>query len=310
MMNGSVEVLLERCVYTRVALSELLERMAPFLGIAKNLAGKRVLLKPNLISAYGPALACTDPRFISAVARWFVDNGAIVRIGDSPAFGSAAAVLKRLRVHAELIGLGVQVVEFATPRVFTLYDDIRVNVAAEALDCDLMVNLPKIKAHNQMYMTIAIKNIFGTVKGLQKSLLHMRYGDTHRRFAKIILGLVDLLPENITIADGIEAMHISGPLHGKPLFLQCVAGSCNPLAVDTAILSALELTPEMSPLWLEAERKKCRGAMLTEIHFPFLQPFDFHGSGFKAPELLSPVRFNPLRFLHGTMKRIILALRS
>jgi uncharacterized protein (DUF362 family) len=310
LMNGDLNVLLERCVYTHTALSILLERMSPFLGIAENLRGTKVLLKPNLISAHGPALACTDPRFIAAVAGWFVDHGAVVCIGDSPAFGSAAAVLKRLGVHSDLIKTGVQVVEFTTSREFILADGVRIGVAAQALDCDLLVNLPKIKAHNQMYMTIAVKNIFGIVKGLQKSLLHMRYGDSHHRFAKIILALVDLLPENITIADGITAMHTSGPLHGRPLALQCVAGSVNTLAVDTAILAALELAPDRSPLWLEAGRRKCPGAQLAEIKFPFLQPSDFHGSGFMAPDLLFPVRFNPFRFLHSTIKRMILALRS
>ena len=58
-MNGALNVLLERCTYARPALSALLERMSPFLGIARNLRGKRVLLKPNLISAHGPVLACT-----------------------------------------------------------------------------------------------------------------------------------------------------------------------------------------------------------------------------------------------------------
>jgi uncharacterized protein (DUF362 family) len=308
-MNGAVNVLLERCAYSRPALSAVLERMAPFLGIAGNMTGKRVLLKPNLISARGPTVACTDPCIIAAVADWFVEQKAVVSIGDSPAFGTAAGVLKRLGIHADLLRSGVKVVEFVTPRVFALAGGVRVAVAAEALDCDLMVNLPKVKAHNQMYMTIAIKNIFGIVRGLRKTMLHMQYGNTHRRFAEIILDLIDLLPAHITIADGIEVMHISGPLHGEPLSLRCIAGSINPVAVDTALLCALELPAEKSPLWLAAGRRESNGAILSEIDFPFLQPVDFHGSGFRAPDLLSPVRFNPFRFLHGAMKRIILALR-
>jgi uncharacterized protein (DUF362 family) len=310
MINGAVEVLLQQCVYDQPILLEVLERIAPFLRITDNLVGRRVLLKPNLISAGGPAFACTDPRFIITVARWFVDNGAVVSIGDSPAFGTAAGVLKRLGVHADLLSLGVQVVEFTTTRIFTLEGGVRVGVATQALDCDLFVNLPKIKAHNQMYMTLAVKNIFGIVKGLRKSIIHMQHGDTHRRFAKIILDLVGILPAHLTIADGIEAMHVSGPIHGESLDLRCVAGSLNPLAIDTALLSALELVPEKSPLWLEAQSRKCRGAILAEIEFPHLHPDSFHGSGFRAPELLSPVRFNPIRFLHGAMKRIILAIRS
>jgi uncharacterized protein (DUF362 family) len=304
------KVLLQRCVYEPPALFEVLECLAPFLEIAGNLTGKKVLLKPNLISARGPALACTDPRFILAVARWFIDHGAIVRIGDSPAFGTAAGVLKRLGVHADLLRLGVQVVEFTTPRIFTLDCGVPVGVAEEALDCDLFVNLPKIKAHNQMYMTIAVKNIFGIVKGLRKAVLHMQYGDSHQRFAEIILDLVALLPAHITLADGIEVMHVSGPVHGESLALQCVAGSRNPLAVDTTFLWALELVPEKSPLWLAAAKRKFRGVILAEIEFPLLHPDIFHGSGFQAPELPAPVRFNPFRFLHGIMKRIVLALRA
>lgn len=138
----------------------------------------------------------------------------------------------------------------------------------------------------------------------------MKRGGTHYQFAKIILDLVDLLPENLTIADGIEVMHIRGPLHGQSLALQCVAGSINPVALDTALFASLELMPDMSPLWIEAERRRCPGAMLTDIQYPFLQPSDFYGSGFTAPEMLSPVRFNPFRFLQSTMKRILLALRQ
>lgn len=43
-MKGTVDVLLERCVYAPAALTDLLERMAPFLGIAGKLTYKRILL--------------------------------------------------------------------------------------------------------------------------------------------------------------------------------------------------------------------------------------------------------------------------
>jgi uncharacterized protein (DUF362 family) len=309
-MNGPIEVLLDRCSYEYPVLRDLLERLAPFLGIDHSLAGKKILLKPNLISSRGPILACTNPDFIIGIARWFVEQGADVVIGDSPAFGSATAVLKRIGIHTELSRLGVKVVEFVKTRIFILVDNVEVHVAAEALACDLFVNLPKIKAHNQMGVTLAVKNIFGIVKGLQKALLHMQHGDTHARFAEILLALIDIVPKQITIADGIEVMHVSGPMHGESLSLQCVAASFNPLAVDTAFLSLLEIDPEKIPIWLAANRRERHGTQMTEIDFPFLHPSAFFGSGFKVPDILSPVRFNPFRFLHSSMKRIILALRS
>ncbi len=309
-MNRMSLVALKRCSYARSSLADFLEQTAPYLGIDEGLQGKKVLLKPNLISSRGPSLACTDHRFIISVARWFVEHGATVGIGDSPAFGTAGGVLRHITASTELDRLGVRVVEFASPTAVVLAGGVRIGVAAEALDCDLMVNLPKIKAHNQMYMTLAVKNFFGIIKGIQKSMLHMRQGASHRRFARIILDLLAVLPEHITLADGIEVMHIAGPLRGKPLALQCVAASRNPLAVDTAFLDALELPPEKCPLWVEAKARGYLGVNTSEIQFPLLSPEAWHGSGFRAPDLLSPIRFNPLRFLYGRLKRIVLAIRS
>jgi uncharacterized protein (DUF362 family) len=233
-----------------------------------------------------------------------------VLVGDSPAFGTTAWVLRHLGADLELKRLGAKVIEFSTPKSVTLANGHKISVAAEALDCDLMMNIPKIKAHNQMYMSMAVKNIFGIVKGIRKSLLHMRHGKSHGQFAGIILDLLTLLPEHVTIVDGIKAMHVAGPLRGRSLELNCIAASRNPLALDTALLSALELDPEKSPIWVKARKRGDPGVFLSEIQFPLLQPTDFHGSGFMAPLFLDPVRFNLLRFLFGHLKRIVLAIRS
>ncbi len=309
-MNQLETVLLDRCSYAPSSLAEKLEKIFPLIEINGNIRGKRVLVKPNLISSWGPPLACTDPGFIIAVVHWLVAHGASVLVGDSPAFGTTAWVLRYLGAHLELDRLGAKVIEFSTPKAVTLANGHKITVAAEALDCDLLVNIPKIKAHNQMYMTMAVKNIFGIVKGTRKSLLHMRHGGSHRQFAGIILDLLDLLPEHVAIVDGITVMHIAGPLRGKSLELNCVAASKNPLSVDTALLSALELKSQKSPIWVEARDRGESGVFLSEIQFPFLRPEDFHGSGFMAPLVLVPVRFNLLRFFSGHLKRIVLAIRS
>lgn len=309
-MNGAATVVLDRVAYSPSDLGELLERMAPFLGIDQGLAGKQVVLKPNLISIRGPSFACTDSRFLVAVARWFVDSGAVVSVGDSPAFGSTEGVLKHIDAYEGLSRLGVKIVEFSSSRDVVLDCGVRVGLAVPALDCDLLVNLPKLKAHNQMLVTLAIKNIFGIVSGIQKPMLHMRHGGSHRSFAAIILDLLAFLPSHVTIVDGIEAMHVAGPLHGKPFALNCVAASKDPVAVDSALIAALELSPVRSPLWLEAKNRGDAGVRLSDITFPFLSPQDFFGSGFMAPDELSPVRFNPLRFIFRRLKRMGLAIRS
>ena len=308
-MLPSAAVCLDRCQgYERKDLLPVLERMLSCLGDLHLTPGARVLLKPNLISAGAPPLACTHGGFVAAVASWFLDRGCRVMIGDSPAFGSAVTTLERQGIARAVRGMDVRFVEFSTVVRVRLVGGISIGVAAEALDCDLLVNLPKIKAHDQMYVSMAVKNNFGIVKGMRKSWLHMRYGDSHLRFAGIILDLDRLLPKNITLADGIEVMHRHGPVHGDLLALGCVAGSRSPVALDTAMLALLELDPGRSPLWRAARERDLPGSQLCGIAFPLLAPADFFGSGFVAPEILDPVRFRPLRYVVNSLRRVVLAL--
>ncbi len=312
-MVASLSVGLDRCQgYGRRSLQLALARVMPHLGELNLSPGARVLLKPNLISTKAPPLACTHAEFIAATAAWFLDHGCRVAIGDSPAFGSARNVMERQGIAQALRGMDVQRVEFVSVVRRRLGSGITIGIAAEALDCDLLVNLPKIKAHDQMYVSMAVKNIFGIVTGVRKSLLHMRnytsQGDSHLEFARIILDLHGLLPKNITLADGIEAMHQHGPVHGEMLALHCLAGAKSAVALDTAMLALLELPAAGSPLWRAAQERGLPGTYLGEIDFPLLVPSAFFGSGFVAPEILSPVRFRPWRYALNSLRRVILAL--
>lgn len=269
-----------------------------------SLRGAKVLIKPNLISPQRQGLPCTHPQFLLALTDWLQNSGACVEIGDSPAFGKAASVLGKLHIDSELAKRGVKIVEFSTTVMRRLSCGVEVGIAAESLDCDLFVNAPKLKAHNQMYVTLAVKNIFGIVRGMRKSMLHMRYGGSDNLFSRIILDLTDLLPKHVSVLDGIDVMHRQGPIHGSLLKLGCVAFSTDPVAIDTSLLDALELSHVESPLWLEARRRGCPGSDINKIQFPICTPKFFKGSAFEAPDVLAPVRFNPFRFVYGNLKRI------
>ncbi len=268
---------------TRSAIAALVDEMVGHLMSSDSFRGKTVLLKPNLISSRGPSLACTNAEFIAGVASWFLDQGARVLLGDSPAFGSGEKVCRAFGITEALKGMDVKMVHFNTSVRKRLAGGVTVTIAREALECDLFVGLPKIKAHNQMFVTMAVKNMFGIVKGVNKAMLHMVHGDTHEQFAEIILDLVQLLPSQLHFADGIEAMHRSGPLDGRSLALNCMAAACCPVALDTALLDLLELNQTKSPLWRVASMRGLDGSDSRNLCYPLRSPQNFHGSGFKAP---------------------------
>ena len=274
------------------------------LKIPADLAGKRILLKPNLISSNAPALACSEPLFVKAAASSFLLRGARVLIGDSPAFGTAATVLRRQGFTRALSGMAVEPVPFKTCVRKTLDCGLTVGVAAEALDCDYFVNLPRIKAHDQMGITMAVKNVFGIVTGARKAWLHMRHGKSYEDFSRIILDLHRLLPPSLVLADGIKVMNRKGPMRGSSLALGCLAASGNAVALDRAMLELLEIQREKIPLAQTAWKQNLAGASLRDIEFSQLAPQAFHGSGFRVPATLQPIPFKPVRYLRSSIKKI------
>jgi uncharacterized protein (DUF362 family) len=305
------QVLLHHCSeYDRKKIVLFAEEcIQRFLG-SSSLSGRKVLLKPNLISASGPPHAVTHPLFVAAVAAAFLDCGAQVRLGDSPALGSCARVCAKRGIAAAIKGMGVKVVEFTAVSSRRLQCGVDLPIAEEALNCDLLVGLPKVKAHNQMLVTLAGKNLFGVVKGVRKAMLHMSHGENHHDFAEILCELPQLLPPQLHLADGIVAMHESGPLDGSALPLYCMAAAISPVALDTSLLAVLDLCPHRSPLWWAAKERNLSGWDVRDLVYPGIRPDFFHGSGFLAPPLLDPIRFSPWRFMRGLLRRALLRLSS
>ena len=296
--------------YDYVRIKEFCDQVARHIGLLQGLRGSAVLLKPNLISSRASKLACTDARFIRGVAEWFIDQGARLAIGDSPSFGSAVQVIRKMGIDAELKGLDVEIVEFKTPKEHHLTHGVRVGISEEALACDLLVNLPRIKAHNQMYVTIAVKNLFGIVCGMRKALCHMKNGLSHQKFGDLMLDLATVLPNHIALVDGIETMTKRGPINGELLELGCLCGGRDPVAVDTLLLSLLELDQTRCPIWRAATARGFAGARLEALECHGERLESFAGSGFRAPSILNPVPFNPIRFLHSSLRRAVASARN
>jgi uncharacterized protein (DUF362 family) len=309
-MHKQVAVYLDHCSsYGTVELKEFFQRSFATSGDFSPRSSK-IFLKPNLISSKGPDLACTHGSFLLALGEFLVDNGAQVTVGDSPAFGNTSKVLRKLGVADGLQERGIKIVNLKRVVNCPLECGVNVGLAAEPLECDYLINAPKLKAHSQMYVTLAMKNIFGIVLGMRKAMLHMQHGGANNMFSRIIVDLLQYLPPNFSVIDGIRAMHVTGPIHGIPLDLGCVGFSSDPVALDTALLHALQLDPRKSPLWCEAKRRKSIGTDLDNICFPKNQPQFFHGSHFLTPQELTPIRFNPFRFFKNSIRRLAVYIRN
>lgn len=258
-MPEPVVSLLRHPDYDPPAVEDALRRLLDPLGGIEAFVqpGARVLLKPNLVSGYPPdAAVTTHPAVVRGVARLVQEAGGEVRIGDSPGIGSAAAVAKTCGLLPVCEALGVDLVEF-TPQ--DTFEESRVfkklTLAKELLDADVVINLPKLKTHCQMCMTMAVKNLFGAVVGPEKFQWHYRAGRDKLLFATMLYEICVAVRPALSIMDGIVGADHNGPTHGKPNPLGILAAGADPSAVDAVLLDCLGIARE--ELWTLQAARRC-----------------------------------------------------
>ena len=206
-------------------------------------SGDRVLLKPNLLSADPPdRLITTHPEVVRALATLVLDAGATPRIGDSPAIHPFGRVAQKTGMAAVAKELSIDLVEFDNPRVVDPPNGSafkNIEIASQVLDADVIINIPKLKTHSQMLLTLGIKNLFGTVVGNRKGEWHFMAGVDRDIFASLLLDIYLIANPAFTLVDGIWGMEGHGPSNGDPRRVGLIAAGDDAVSLDTAICYAL-----------------------------------------------------------------------
>jgi uncharacterized protein (DUF362 family) len=257
--NTAPTVAVTRCDgYEPHKVRQALERQFSLLGGVDKFvsSGERVLLKPNFIIPRGRALAAqTDPAVILAVARIVKDCGAKPFIGDSPAWGSISGCIRALGLAEGLKKLGVGFEQLNRPRKFEIAGS-NIGISTVALEADKIINLPKLKTHQQLGATFAVKNMFGCVSGKEKAYRHFTKGRNHEDFCEMLIGIFELLGPVVTIIDAVVAMEGQGPISGKPRDLGFIVGGIDPIACELLCCELVNFNADKLPIIQTARRLK------------------------------------------------------
>jgi uncharacterized protein (DUF362 family)/Pyruvate/2-oxoacid:ferredoxin oxidoreductase delta subunit len=260
--------------------------------------GSRVVIKPNLLAPAPPDKAMvTHPLIVKAVAEYAIQKGGRVQISDSQAMGSFERVLNESGLRNTLKGLDVEFREFRESVEIDVGEPFRkIEIAKDAMDADLLINLPKLKTHTQMLMTLGVKNLFGCVVGLRKPEWHFRTGVNRELFASLLVKIHGAVRPAVTILDGILAMEGEGPgKSGTPRELGIIAASNDAHALDITICRMLGIEPSRV---LTVKAARSMGLIPEDIDVPGGIPAI---AGFICPDI-APLVFGP-QVLHGFMRR-------
>jgi len=213
-------------------------------------SGARVLIKPNLLLPAKPSRGIlTHPLVVRAVAQWVLEKGGKVQVSDSPGIGSFEKILREGGYFDICRDLSIDWRPFTRPIKVDIGPPFgRIDLAADALEADLVLNLAKLKTHVMMRMTLGVKNMFGCVIGLEKTQWHLRAGIDRDLFASLLVQICFAVNPAVTLIDGILALEGQGPgRSGTPRHVGILAAGTDPVALDFSIARLAGCHPDTLP---------------------------------------------------------------
>ena len=295
----------------RQSLATLLEPWGGMAGVLRTTSDRpqpRVLLKPNLLTGARPENECTTrPEVVRVVAEAVLDAGGQPFIGDSPAFGSAFGVASKNGLVPLCDELGVAIVEFRGQR-FNAPDDRQfehLRLSREALGADVVINLPKVKSHVQLTVTLAVKNLFGCVPGKMKAWWHMEAGKDKIRFATMLVETALAIAPQLTIVDGIMGHEGNGPSGGVPRQLGLLAASDDVFALDRLFIELLQVDPQTVPIYLAARQMGVMPEKMDALDVVGANWRDLIVDDWRLPDRMMPIDFGAPRVLRSTLKHVL-----
>jgi uncharacterized protein (DUF362 family)/Pyruvate/2-oxoacid:ferredoxin oxidoreductase delta subunit len=238
------------------ALSEAVELAGDF-----DVRGKRVLLKPNILFDTAPEKAMTThPVFLEAAIKLVQEKGASqVLVGDSPGIQKPGFSGKICGLGPVAEKKGAEWADFTKGKTELSCPNGKVQKSFSAAgilnEVDYVITLPKLKTHQLMLFTGAMKNLFGVLPSLTKSPYHVRYPG-QENFAAMIVDLNLAVNASYAFMDAIIGMEGPGPGSGYPKHIGLVLASSNLLAIDAAACEIIGYPLHEVPINKEALSRK------------------------------------------------------
>jgi uncharacterized protein (DUF362 family) len=220
--------------------------------------------------------------------------------------GTAASVARAVGLDTELKAVGAEIIELKTPKVVDRgLDNGRfesLTFSREALEAQVLINLPKPKSHCQMVMTCAVKNLYGCVPGRTKALRHFLVDNSRYLFARMLIDNARKLNASLTIVDGVVAMEGQGPTAGDPRPWGWILAGRDPVAIDRVIAEAFGYDSDAIPTLTAA----------FHMHYGTVRPdlIALHGASLDQLRLpdwkrarMHPITFNPLRMIASILRQ-------
>jgi uncharacterized protein (DUF362 family) len=226
---------------------ETVYKALDLLGSLKDVVAEapRVLIKVNFISVktYETGVT-TDPLVVEAIIRRMKELSDEVFVVESDASMTDADKACRATGMLEMcddnrvkfINLRREKdrVTLKIPDAETLNE---ITVPKIVVD-SAIVNVAKLKTHNETGVSLGMKNMFGLLPDKLKFKYHFK------NISKVVVDINTVLKSRLTVIDGFYALEGPGPTSGIPVKMDLIIAGKDPVATDATGCRVMGISPE------------------------------------------------------------------
>jgi uncharacterized protein (DUF362 family) len=203
--------------------------------------GDRVLIKPNcVIPVAADKGITTDADVVDAIIGFLQNRGVhdiVIADGGDPGTDktfeiTGLNVLKR-KYGVELVNLNKDSwEEVQIPGSVALN---KVRIAKTVLECDRIINVPKLKIHHMSQVTLSMKNFMGVIVDKRGLVMHDMLDEK-------IVDLASLFKPALNVVDGIVGAEMD-EVFGKPVGSNVIIAGVDMVSVDAVGSTVMGLDP-------------------------------------------------------------------
>jgi uncharacterized protein (DUF362 family) len=233
-------------------INKAVERAIDLLNFDFNNEIKNVVIKPNLCYYWDYSTGeTTDPRIVSGVidyVRKRLGNDLKIVIAEADASAMRTKYAFKILGYEKLAAdKNVELANLSDgdireQKIKVKDAEITLPINKILLEADLIINVPKLKTHNVVGLTCALKNMFGAIAKPRKYVYH-------NMLSEVIVGANKIVRSDIVLVDGII---VRGSSPKKLGVLLC---GNNPLATDFVAAEIMGFNPKKIKYLRIAERE-------------------------------------------------------
>jgi uncharacterized protein (DUF362 family)/Pyruvate/2-oxoacid:ferredoxin oxidoreductase delta subunit len=242
-----------------LARKRIQEALEPWSTVLPKNRSARILLKPNFNSNFNALTGnTTDLRLLTGVIHFLQAKGYCdITIGEGTNSGfvrEGISVIHRLRADRLAAAYGVKIVDLNSyPDTVSvpLEGGVAAEVAKLLVTSDFLINMPKLKTHYEVGMSVCLKNLVGTCRGREnKKKIHGNLGYNIVRVNQVIR-------PQLHVIDGLIGMEGNGPSRGTPVNCGKIVIGQNPFRLDHLCARLVGFPPERVKTLAAAAKLGC-----------------------------------------------------